>query len=150
MYHIYWTLQTFWKERWRSKQKWLLPLNINTTILKSKFLSWITWIDPSLLIYWGISETPKFLMDYSFHSGILLGDAHSKHILIILLIVSWQFRKLQKCFPEFDWDKDRTQNRKSNSLLIKRWNFRRISILKPQNSMPWARGNTNERMLLCF
>ena len=150
MYHIYWTLQKFWKERWRSKQKWLLPLNINTTILKSKFLSWITWIDPSLLIYWGISETPKFLMDYSFHSGILLGDAHSKHILIILLIVSWHFRKLQECFPEFDWDKDRTQNRKSNSLLIKRWNFRRISILKLQNSMPWARGNTNERMLLCF
>ena len=33
-------------------------------------------------------------MDYNFHSRIPLADAHSKHILIILVIDSWNFRKL--------------------------------------------------------
>ena len=48
-------------------------------------------------------------MDYNFHSGILLGDAHSKHILIILLIDWWNFRKLQEWFSEFEWGKDRPE-----------------------------------------
>ena len=113
-------------------------------------LSSITWIDTNLPICYGIFETPKFHMDYNFYSGILLGDAHSKHILIILLIDWWNFRKLQEWFSEFEWDEDRTQNRKSNSLLIKTWNFSRMTILKPQNSASWAGSITNEIMLLYF
>ena len=43
-------------------------------------------------------------MDYSFYSSILLADAHSKHILIILVIDSQNLRTLQ----EFERDEDRT------------------------------------------
>ena len=88
--------------------------------------------------------------DYNFCSGILLGDAHSNYILIILLIDWWHFRKLQEWFSEFEWDEDRTQNRKSNSLLIKTWNFSRMTILKPQNSASWTGSIINEIMLLYF
>ena len=35
-------------------------------------------------------------MKPQIHSGIILGDAHSKHILIILVIDSWNFRELQE------------------------------------------------------
>ena len=94
-------------------------------------------------IWYNISKIPKFNMDYNFHSRILLADAHSKHILITLVIDSQNFRKLQK----FERDEDRTQNRKSNSLPKKTWNFSRMSILKPQNSISWAGGITNEIML---
>ena len=111
----------------------MLSFNINTTILKSKLLSVITRIGASLPICYDISETPKFHKDYNFHSGIILGDAHSKHILIILAIDSWNFRELQESFAEFE--KDRTRNRKSDNLLTKTSNFSRISILKPQNFM---------------
>ena len=140
MYCIYWTLQKFWKVRNDTEilnciQKWLLPLNINTTILKYKVLSSITWTDPSLPICYDLSETLKFRMDYNFFCGILYGDSHSKHILIILVINSWNFRKLQEWFSEFEWDEDRTQNRKSNNYWLKRWNFSRMSILKSQNSI---------------
>ena len=69
-------------------------------------LCWITRIDPSLPICSDISETPKFHMAYNFYSGILLGDTHNKHILIILLIDWWNFRKLQEWFSEFEWDED--------------------------------------------
>ena len=44
-------------------------------------------------------------MDYNFHSRILLADAHSKHILIILVTDSQNFRKLQ----EFERDENKTQ-----------------------------------------
>ena len=133
----------FAEERWRGRQKWLLRLNINITILKSKLLSSRAWIDPNLPKCYNISKNPKFNMDYSFHSRTLLADAYSKHILITLVIDSQNFRKLQK----FERDEDRTQNRKSNSLPKKTWNFSRMSILKPQNSISWAGGITNEIML---
>ena len=38
----------------------------------------------------------------NFHSRIILSDAHSKHILLILVIDSQNFRKLQGWFSEFD------------------------------------------------
>ena len=43
----------------------------------------------------GYILNPKISHDYHFHSEILLGDGHSKHILIILVIDSWNFIKLQ-------------------------------------------------------
>ena len=78
-YHIYWTFQTFCKERQRGRQKWLLPLNINITILKSKLLSSIAWIDPNFPIWYNISKISKFSMDYNVYGRILLADARSKH-----------------------------------------------------------------------
>ena len=51
-------------------------------------MSSMAWIDLSLPICYDISETPKFHMDYNLHSGILLDDAHSNHILIILVLDS--------------------------------------------------------------
>ena len=90
-------------------------------------------------------------MDYNFYSGIKLGDVgdvHSKYILIVLVINLWNFRELQELFSEFE--KDRTKKRKSNYLLIKTWNFSRMSILKPQNFKLWAGSITNEIMLLYF
>ena len=135
MNHIYWTLQKVWKERSRDWQKLLLPLNINTIILKSRLLRSIIWVDLSLPICYDVSEIPKLHMDYNFHSGILFGNTHSKHILIILIIHSWNFKKMLEWSSEFEGDEDRTRNRKSNSLLMKRWNFSRISIFNPQNSI---------------
>ena len=44
-------------------------------------------------------------MDYSFYSRILLADAHSKHILITLVIDSQNFRNLQ----EFERDENRIE-----------------------------------------
>ena len=117
----------FSEQRWRGRQKWLLPLNINITILKSKLLSSRAWIDPNLPKYYKTSKNPKINMDYNFHSRILLADTHSKHIIITLVTDSQNFRKLQK----FERDEDRTQNRKSSSLPKKTWNFSRIIILKP-------------------
>ena len=48
----------------------------------------------NLPIYYDISKTQKFNMNYNFQSRIPLADAHSKHILIILVIDSRNFRKL--------------------------------------------------------
>ena len=62
-------------------------------------------------------------MDYNFHSEILQGDANSKHILIILFIHRWNFKKSEEWFSEIEWDENRTQNRKSNNLLIKKVEF---------------------------
>ena len=134
------TLQIFLKKRRRDRQKWLLSLNINIIILKSKLPSSIAWINPILPICYGIYKTPKLSMDYNVHNGILLGDANSKHIIIILVIVSWNFRKLQEWFSEFEWNENRTQKTKSNKLLIKRWNFSRMSILKAKYFISWAEG----------
>ena len=64
-------------------------------------MSSMAWIHLSLPICYDISETPKFHMDYNLHSGILLDDAHSNHILIILVLDSWNFRKGQERFFEF-------------------------------------------------
>lgn len=105
MYHIYWTLQIFWSERWRHRQKWLLWLNNNPAMLKSQFLSSIAWIHPGFLIFYYICNSLEFHMGYIFRSGNLLGDAHSKYIFIILVIDSWNIRKLQKSFAEFEWNK---------------------------------------------
>ena len=109
-------------ERWRGWQKWLLPLNINITILNSKLLSSIPWINPNLPICYNISKSPKFNMDYIFHRA-LLTDAHSKHILILLVMYSQNLKKFQEWFSEFEWDENRTQKRKSIRLLIKMVEF---------------------------
>ena len=87
-------------------------------------------------------------MDYNFYCRIPLDNAHSKHILIILLIDWRNLRKLPEWFSVFQWDEDRTQNRTFNSLRIKTWNFSRMTILKPQNFASWAGSITNEIMLL--
>ena len=132
----------FSMERWRGWQKWLLLLNINITILKSKQLSSIASINLNLPICYNISKTQKFTMGCNFHRT-LLADAHSKYILIILVTYSQNFRKLQEWFSGFVWDENRTQKRKINSLLIKKWNFSSMSILKPQNSISLVGGITN-------
>ena len=59
-------------------------------------------------------------MDYNFHNRILLFDAHRKHILIILLIDSQNFRKLQELFSEFQQDDNKKSEKKSSRLLRKR------------------------------
>ena len=88
-------------------------------------------------------------MDYNFHSRIPLADAHSKHILIILVIDSQNFRKLH--INDFlNLNEMRTEPRRYNMILIKRQNFSRMRILKPQNSISWAGGITNEIMLFCL
>ena len=93
-------------------------------------------------------------MDYNFHSRIPLAEPHSKHILIILDNDSRNFRKLH--LNDFlNLNEMRTEHRRYNTLLIKRQNFSRMNILKPQNSISqnsvsWAGGITNEIMLLCL
>ena len=131
-------MQIFWMERWRNWRKWLLPLNIDITILKSKLLGSIVRINPNLPICCNISKPQKFNMDYNFHRT-LLTDVHSKHILITLVIYSQNFRKLQEWFSKFEWDENRTQKKKSNWLLIK----------KTQKSVSWVGGITNEIKLFC-
>ena len=68
---------------------------INITILKSKLLSPIARINLSLPRCYNKSNRQKFNMDYNFHRT-LLTDAYSKHILILLIIYSQNFRKLQE------------------------------------------------------
>ena len=88
-------------------------------------------------------------MDYNCHSRIPLADIHSKHILIIMVIVLRNLRKLH--MNDFlNLNEMRTEHRRYNILLIKRQNFSRMSILKPQNSISWAGDITNEIMLLCL
>ena len=94
-YNVYWTLQIFWMERRWGWKKWLISLKINITILKSKLLSPIARINLSLSRCYNKSNPQKFNMDYNFHR-ILLTDAYSKHILILLVIYSQNFRKFQK------------------------------------------------------
>ena len=52
---------------------------------------------------------------YNFQGRILKGDAHIRHILMIRVIDSRNFRQFQERFSESQWDEDRKQNRKSNS-----------------------------------
>ena len=68
---------------------------INIIILKSKLLSPIARINLSLPRCYNKSNRQKFNMDYNFHRT-LLTDAYSKHILILLIIYSQNFRKLQE------------------------------------------------------
>ena len=104
------TFQIFWMERWR---------DINIITIKSKFLSLIAWIDPNLTICYNRSKTQKFNMDYNFWSGIALADSHSKHILIILVVDSQNFRKLH-INGFLNLNEIRTEHRRYNTLLIKR------------------------------
>ena len=62
-------------------------------------------------------------MDYNFHGRILLGDTYNKHIALILVKYSWNFRKLLEWFSEFQWDDERRQNRKSTSSTDKKVEF---------------------------
>ena len=88
-------------------------------ILKFKFLSSTAWIDPNLSLCYNISETQKFNMDYNFQNRIPLADARSKHILIILVIDSRNFRKLH--MNDFlNLNEMRTEHRRCNTLLIKK------------------------------
>ena len=49
---------------------------------------------------------------------------------------------------ELEWDENRIQKRKSNRLLlIKKWDFSSMSILKPQNFISWVGSIKNEVML---
>ena len=120
-------------ERWRGSQKRLLLLKINITILKCTLLGSMAWINLNLPIYYNISKPQKFNIDYNFHRT-LLTDAHSKHLLIILVIYSQNFRKLHEWFSEFEWDENRIQKIKSNRLLIKKcrisaaWKFWNLRI----------------------
>ena len=50
-------------------------------------------------------------MDYNFHSEVLFGDAYSKHILIILVMDSWNFRKLRN---EFEYEEMWTEHKRAN------------------------------------
>ena len=86
---------------------------------KSKFLSSIAWIDPNLPTCYNISETQKFNMDYNFHIRIPLAGAHNKHILIILVIDSRNFRKLH-VNDLLNLNEMRTEHKRYNTLLIKR------------------------------
>ena len=112
-YHIYWTLQIFWKERWRGWQKWLLPQNVNITIFKIELLNSIAWIDPSLPICYGISKPPKF--NTNFCRRILLADAHSKHTFssywLQIHIISESYRN-----DFLNLNKMRTWHRKENPM----------------------------------
>ena len=76
----------------------------------------------------------------------LIPDAHSKHIPIVLVVDSQNFRKLKEWFSEFERDENMTQKRKSIRLLIKRWSFSWMSILRPQNSI----SGLLQMMLFCL
>ena len=99
MYHIYWTLQKFWKERYRDWWK------ITITCVKLHELI-------SVCHYATTNLKPQ---KYIYQGRNIKGDAHSKHILIILVIDSWNFRQFQEWFSQFHGDEDRKQNRKSIS-----------------------------------
>ena len=97
---FYWTLiLPFLRLNCWAQLRELIPIyQYATTYLNPKNLTWIT----------------------TFHSSILLADARSKHILIILVVDPYNFRKLQEWFSEFEQDENKTQKRKSNRLLIRR------------------------------
>ena len=131
-------MQTFCKEKQKGRQNGCFHWTWISPSLKSKLLSSIVWIDPNFPIRHNISKLPKFSMYFNFHSRILLADSHSKHILIILVTYLQNFRKLH------EFEQDETKHRRTNRLMIKIWNFGRMSILKPQNSIWRAGGITNE------
>ena len=75
-------------------------------------------------------------MDYNVHNRILLFDANRKHILIILVIDSQNFRKLQELFSEFQRD----DNKKSKKI-IKQTTDKKVEF--QQDSISWAEVITN-------
>ena len=94
------------------------------------------------------AKPKKFNMDYNFHRT-LLTDAHSKHILIISVIYSYNLRKLHEWFSEFEWDENRTQKRKSNWLLIKKIQLQQHEHLEASEShiMGWGYYKWNNAVL---
>ena len=112
-------------------------------------LSSIAWINLNFPICNNISKPQKFNIDYNFHRT-LLTNTHRKHILFLLVLYSENFRKLQELLFEYEWNESRTQKRKSIRLLIKRWNFSSMTILKPPNSKSLVGGITNKIMLFCL
>ena len=104
-------------------------------------LSSITWIDPNLPIWYKISKIPKFNIDYNFHHRILLADPIGN------IFSSYWSQILRTSETYRNLNETRTKHRRTNKLLIKRWNFSRMSILKPQNSISWAGVITNKIML---
>ena len=75
-------------------------------------------------------------MDYNFHNRILLFDAHRKHILIILVIDSQNFRKFQELFSEFQRDDNKKSEKNIKQTTDKKVEFQ-------QDSISWAEVITN-------
>ena len=75
-------------------------------------------------------------MDYNVHNRILLFDANRKHILIILVIDSQNFRKLQELFSEFQRDDNKKSKKKIKQTTDKKVEFQ-------QDSISWAEVITN-------
>ena len=75
-------------------------------------------------------------MDYNVHNRILLFDANRKHILIILVIDSQNFRKLQELFSEFQRDDNKKLKKNIKQTTDKKVEFQ-------QDSISWAEVITN-------
>ena len=75
-------------------------------------------------------------MDYNVHNRILLFDANRKHILIILVIDSQNFRKLQELFSEFQRDDNKKSKKNIKQTTDKKVEFQ-------QDSISWAEFITN-------
>ena len=75
-------------------------------------------------------------MDYNVHNRILLFDANRKHILIILVIDSQNFRKLQELFSEFQRDDNKKSKKNIKETTDKKVEFQ-------QDSISWAEVITN-------
>ena len=75
-------------------------------------------------------------MDYNVHNRILLFDANRKHILIILVIDSQNFRKLQELFSEFQRDDNKKSEKNIKQTTDKKVEFQ-------QDSISWAEVITN-------
>ena len=75
-------------------------------------------------------------MDYNVHNRILLFDANRKHILIILVIDSQNFRKLQELFSEFQRDDNKKSKKNIKQTTDKKVEFQ-------QDSISWAEVITN-------
>ena len=75
-------------------------------------------------------------MDYNVHNRILLFDANRKHILLILVIDSQNFRKLQELFSEFQRDDNKKSKKNIKQTTDKKVEFQ-------QDSISWAEVITN-------
>ena len=88
-------------------------------------------------------------MDYIFHNRFILGNAQSKQILMVLEWIHEFSESFRKNFLNLNEMRTK-QNRKSNGLLTKRWNFSRISISKPTVLHYGLRCIAYEMMLFFF
>ena len=106
--HFHWTLisPSLKLNCWAHLYELIPICQYATTYLNPQNLTWIT----------------------NFRSRILLADAHKKHILIILVVDSQNFRKLQEWFYEFERDENMTQKRKSNSLIVSKGSLKDFPI----------------------